>query len=69
MENNPFRCPKCSSTEYTQDEIRTSGGLSRFFDVQNKKFIAVSCQKCGFTEFYKKMSSTLGNVVDFFFGG
>ena len=63
-----FACPKCKHTEYETNEIRTTGKYSRFFDVQNKKFTAVSCTSCGFTEIYKGDSSTLGNIFDFFTG-
>ena len=63
-----FACPKCQHTEYETNEIRTTGKYSRFFDVQNKKFMAVSCANCGFTEIYKGDSSTLGNIFDFFTG-
>jgi len=48
-------------------EIRVSGGFwSRIFDVQNKKYTAVTCDQCSYTEFYKGASSTLGNIFDFF---
>jgi predicted nucleic-acid-binding Zn-ribbon protein len=47
--------------------MRVSGGFwSRIFDVQNKKYSAITCDQCGFTEFYKRDASTLGNVFDFF---
>lgn len=60
-------CQKCGHTEYTPGEIRVSGGFwSRIFDMQNKKYTAVTCQHCGFTEFYKGTSSTLGNLFDLF---
>ncbi len=65
-----YVCPKCGNTHYEVDEIRTTGGgLSKFFDVQNKKFTAITCSRCMYTEFYKGTTSTLGNVVDFLFGG
>lgn len=62
-----WECPKCGSDDYETDEIRTTGGaLSKFLNVQNKKFTAVSCRKCRYTELYKGKTSTLGNIVDFF---
>ncbi|WP_371922632.1 zinc ribbon domain-containing protein [Simiduia sp. 21SJ11W-1] len=46
-----------------------SGGFwSRIFDVQNKKYTAITCARCTYTEFYKASASTLGNVFDFFTG-
>ncbi|PLT24999.1 zinc ribbon domain-containing protein, partial [Pseudoalteromonas sp. MelDa3] len=60
---------KCNNNEFDTGEIRVSGGFwSRIFDVQNKKYTAVTCSRCSFTEFYKGSSSTLGNVFDFFTG-
>nr|WP_320021779.1 zinc ribbon domain-containing protein [uncultured Draconibacterium sp.] len=62
-----FSCPKCSSWEYEEDEIRTTGaGFSRFFDIQNRRFIAISCKRCGYTELYKAgRGSTAGSILDF----
>lgn len=62
-----YLCAKCGTTEYTGDYIRTTGGLfSKIFNIQNKKFFAVSCKKCGFTEIYKASTPGIENVVDFF---
>ncbi|ELZ48535.1 hypothetical protein C463_00680 [Halorubrum californiense DSM 19288] len=60
-------CPKCGGTEAETDEIATSGtGLTKLFDVQNRKFLVVSCAECGYSELYKGQSS--GNAIDFFLG-
>ncbi|MFB1021960.1 MAG: zinc ribbon domain-containing protein [Vicingaceae bacterium] len=70
-QNQPLRfsCPKCSNITYNKGEIRATGGIfSKIFDVQNKKFSYVSCDRCTYTEFYKSKSSALGNVFDFFTG-
>ena len=32
--------------------------------MQNKKFIAISCSQCGYTEIFKGESSKLGNFLD-----
>ena len=62
-----YECVKCSSDRYETDEITTTGStFSKFFNVQNRKFTAVSCRRCNYTEFYKGDTSTLGNIVDFF---
>lgn len=67
MQHDRWSCPKCGNTDYDTGEIRVSGGFwSRIFDVQNKKYSAVTCERCSYTEFYKGSSSTLGNVFDFF---
>lgn len=36
------------------------------FDVQNRRFVVVSCAECGYSEPYKGQSS--GNAIDFFLG-
>jgi len=65
--SNHWKCPKCDSTGYDTDDVRVTGsGLSRFFNVQNRKFTAVTCDNCNYTEFYRGESSMLGNIVDFF---
>lgn len=61
-----YVCTKCGHAQFESEEIRTTGGrFSKIFDVQNKKFVAVSCTKCGFTELYKGKTSTIGNIFDF----
>lgn len=68
-QTRPNGCPKCGCREVRTDRIAVTGsGLSRFFDVQNREFLVVSCVGCGYSEFYRKTSSTLAEVVDFFFG-
>ena len=60
-------CPKCGHEETETDEIATSGtGLTKLFDVQNRKFVVVSCANCGYSELYKGQST--GNAIDFFIG-
>lgn len=66
MENRTWNCLKCGHTEYETDQFAaTGGGLSKLFDVQNKKFITVTCTRCNFTEIYKSDTSTLSNIFDF----
>jgi hypothetical protein len=33
--------------------------------VQNKKFITVSCTRCGYTELYKSQTGAGWNILDF----
>ncbi len=62
-----YTCPKCSNRTYEISEMRATGGtLSKIFDIQNKKFTSVTCQRCSYTEFYKASTSALSNVFDFF---
>ena len=48
-----WTCPKCESTEYSEDTVTMTGKTwSRFMNIQNRKFLAVTCSKCNYTEFY-----------------
>jgi hypothetical protein len=61
MSNN-YQCPKCGCLNYETDKMSAAGG---FF---SKKFVLIICADCGYTEMYKKESSTLENIGDFIFG-
>jgi len=64
-----YTCPKCSNRSYNIGQMRATGGtLSKIFDVQNKKFTSVTCQRCSYTEFYKAKTSALSNIFDLFTG-
>jgi len=70
MEGLKYQCPKCGAKAYEVSEIRAAGGFfTKIFDVQSRKFTAVSCSQCKYTEFYKAESSMLGNIFDFFTSG
>jgi predicted nucleic-acid-binding Zn-ribbon protein len=60
-------CPKCGGEGTETDEIATSGtGLTKLFDVQNRRFVVVSCSNCGYSELYKGQSKH--DAIDFFVG-
>jgi len=64
-----YECPKCSHNGFKTDEIRVTGaGFSRFFDIQNRKYLAISCESCGYTEFYNKKTSGISSALDFLIG-
>jgi predicted nucleic-acid-binding Zn-ribbon protein len=43
MSNN-WTCSKCDCTDYETDTVATTdGGWSKIFDMQNRKFTAVTC--------------------------
>ena len=64
-----YVCPKCGCTSYQSDQFQATGGdLAKFFDVQNKKFITISCTNCGYTELYKSKTASGMNVLDFLIG-
>ena len=61
-----YQCPKCGGENYENDQFQaTDGNFAKLFDVQNKKFITVTCTQCGYTELYKSDTSTGWNVLDF----
>ena len=61
-----WTCPKCESTEYSEDTVTMTGKTwSRFMNIQNRKFLAVTCSKCNYTEFYKGVSQGWESVIDF----
>ena len=67
MEKRQYVCPKCGCTHYVTDQIQTTGGnFAKIFDVQNKRFVSVSCTNCGYTEFYRKQNSAGWDIFDFF---
>lgn len=54
MEKQVYHCPKCGCTSFEHDQFQATGGtMAKLFDIQNKKFITVSCTNCGFTELYR----------------
>ena len=72
MENNSvqYSCPKCGNTQFEHDQFQATGGnFAKIFDIQNKKFITISCTKCGYTELYKAQTSVGWNVLDGVIGG
>ncbi|GAA0078587.1 zinc ribbon domain-containing protein [Clostridium sp. CTA-5] len=69
MEKKQFVCPKCGNQHYESDQFQATGGnFAKIFDVQNKKFITVSCTRCGYTELYKAQSGSGWNILDFLMG-
>ena len=69
MQHSNWNCPKCGHETFETDQFRATGGIfAKIFDVQNKRFTTVTCNRCKYTEIYKTDSSSLGNVFDFFTG-
>lgn len=69
MESKQYVCPKCGNQHYESDQFQaTGGGFAKVFDVQNKKFITISCTNCGYTEIYKGKTSRGSNILDFLMG-
>lgn len=70
MNNMKYTCPKCGCTEFEHGQFQATGGqIAKLLDVQNKKFITVSCRQCGYTELYKADTGMGWNILDLFLGG
>ena len=69
MGNRPYVCVKCGCQDYEADQFQATGGnFAKLFDIQNKKFVTVSCCDCGYTELYKQPKDSAMNVLDFLLG-
>ena len=68
MQRQQYECAKCGCRDYGTDQFQATGGnFAKIFDVQNKRFITVSCRQCGYTELYRAQTDTGMNVLDFLF--
>ena len=57
MEQRQYVCQKCGCREYVSDQFQATGGnFAKIFDIQNKRFITISCRQCGFTELYSSQT-------------
>lgn len=64
-----YICPKCGNNHYESDQFQATGGnFAKLFDIQNKRFITVSCTQCGYTELYKSTGSEGMDILDFLIG-
>jgi len=68
-----FKCCKCSHTDARVKRVATTGtGLSKLIDIQHNTFIAVSCENCGYTEFFNpevlEGKKYFGTIMDLLFG-
>lgn len=65
-----YVCPKCGCLHYEHDQFQATGGnFAKLFDIQNKRFITVSCVNCGYTELYRAGGDGVMDVLDFLMGG
>lgn len=68
-ENMQYVCPKCGCRSFEHDQFQATGGnFARLFDVQNKRFITVSCANCGYTELYRAENSAGMDILDMLVG-
>jgi len=68
MTNPKYKCSKCGNKTYKSGEIRATGGFwTKIFNIQNRKFVTISCEKCGYSDLYfTKKAKTAENILDFF---
>ena len=65
-----YSCAKCGCTQFVSDQFQVTGGnFAKLFDVQNKRFITISCAQCGYTELYRAETDSGWNILDFLIGG
>ena len=61
-----YVCPKCGNRSYESDQFQATGGnFAKLFDIQNKKFVTVTCTNCGYTELYKDVNDSGMDFLDF----
>lgn len=69
QDKQQYKCIKCGFNEFESDRFHATGGnLAKLLDVQNKKFITISCKQCGYTELYKEKTKDGWNILDFLIG-
>jgi len=56
--------------QFEHDQFQATGGnLAKLFDIQNKRFLTVTCTACGYTEIYREDTGSGMNILDFLLGG
>ena len=80
MEKHQYICPKCGCQQYESDRLNISdfflphikkdagGNFAKMFDIQNKKFVTISCCNCGYTELYRQIGGEGWDLLDFLSG-
>lgn len=64
-----YRCLRCGCHTYSRGEARVATGFwGRLFKLERGRFVTASCNRCGYTEFYKRDSSAVGDILDFLHG-
>jgi uncharacterized protein len=60
-----YTCPKCGNKEYEIGEIWTIGSFwTRIFELHNRRFTFVSCQRCRYSELFKVPQKEIGEAYD-----
>jgi predicted nucleic-acid-binding Zn-ribbon protein len=65
-QGKPYKCTKCGHSKYEIGEIRAAGSLiSSIIEIETKKFTHVTCQQCGYTEFYRVSKNIIEAMLDY----
>jgi predicted nucleic-acid-binding Zn-ribbon protein len=60
-----WKCTKCSCESYKSGEVRVCGGFfAKVFNLSTRKFATITCELCGFTEFYERYQNPVSNILD-----
>ena len=60
-----YTCTKCGNGQYETGEIWTVGSFwTRIFEIHNRKFSFLTCQKCKYTELYKVPERNIGEMIN-----
>jgi predicted nucleic-acid-binding Zn-ribbon protein len=67
-----FACAKCKHKTAKAKKIAATGtGLSKLLDIQHNRFLGLSCQNCGYTDFFDlhvlEGQKSLGTILDVIF--
>ncbi|EFC36844.1 predicted protein, partial [Naegleria gruberi] len=58
------KCKKCGYKELHKGQVRESGGLlSQIFNVQNRMFITLSCDRCSYSEYYETYQNSFSDYL------
>ena len=61
-----YKCPKCGNYQYEIGEIWSVGSFwTRIFEIHNRRFTYVSCQRCQYTELFKVPQKNIGEAFNF----
>ena len=60
-----YTCQKCGNKQYEIGEIWAVGSFwTRIFEIHNRKFTFLSCQKCKYTELYKVPQKNISEIIN-----
>jgi uncharacterized protein len=61
-----INCKKNENLNSRGQTISVGGLISKIFNIQTRKFSTLTCQTCGFTEFFERYQNPISNIIDIF---